>query len=69
MGEKIRNLGKIKIGETLYEVELNKGTHANSKYDIHIQNKEFRLNLSEHDFCKMAAAIIYADEKLRKYKE
>jgi len=69
MGEIIRNLGKIRIGKSEYKVELNTGTRNDGKYDIHIQNDEVRLNISEYDFCRMAAALIYADEKIRKYKK
>lgn len=68
MGEKIRNLGKINIGENTYIVELNKSTRKDGKYDIHIQDDFTRLNISEYDFCKMVAAIIHADEKISKYK-
>lgn len=69
MGELIRNLGTVKIGKVNYNVELNTGTNQIGKFDIHIQNKDFRLNISEYDFCRMVAAIIYADDKLKKYKK
>lgn len=68
MGELIRELGEIKVGRNRFLVELNKATRKDGKYDIHIQNDFTRLNISEYDFCQMAAAIIYADEKITKYK-
>ena len=69
MGEKIKNLGKIDMQDTTLEVELNKGTHKTGMYDIHIQNKQVRLNMNEYDFSKLASGIIYASEKMKQYKE
>jgi len=69
MGEIIKNLNNIRIGDSELIVEKNKGTHANSKYDIHIQNKHFRLNVTEQDFCKIASCILFANENLRHYKD
>ena len=69
MGEIIKKLNEIKVGDNEFIVELNKGTHTEGKYDIHIQNKCFRLNLSEHDFCKIACCIMYANENLNHYKK
>ena len=68
MGEKIRDLGSLKIGLNSFNIELNKGTNSMGDYDIHIQNEHVRLNISEYDFCKMAAALIHADEKVNEYK-
>lgn len=68
MGEIIKKLGEIRIGNNCFLVELNKGTRKDGKYDIHIQNDFTRLNISEYDFCRMAAAVIHADEKISKYK-
>ena len=69
MGEIIRNLNKIKIGDTELVIEENKGTHKGSKFDIHIQNPHFRLNVTEQDFCKIATCILYAKENLSHYKD
>ena len=69
MGELIRDLNKIKIGDAELVVEENVGTHPGSKYDIHIQNKHFRLNLTEQDFCKIACCIMYANDNLKSYKK
>ena len=69
MGEIIKKLNRIKVGDNEFVIELNKGTRAEGKYDIHIQNKCFRLNLSEQDFCKIACCIMYANENLNHYKK
>lgn len=68
MGEVIKDLSRINIGKTSLKVELNKGTRKNGKYDIHIQDENFRLNISEYDFCKIATDIIYSNSKLKDYK-
>lgn len=68
MGELIRKLGEIQIGSTCFDVELNKPTQKGSLYDIHIQNGQFRLNMTEQDFCKLAAAVICGNAKLQRYK-
>ena len=67
-GERIKDLNRIKVSENEFFIELNKGTRADGKYDIHIQNKHFRLNLSEQDFCKIVCCIMYANENLKHYK-
>ncbi len=69
MGEKIRNIQEIELAKQKLMIELNKSTHKNSKYDIHIQNSKFRLNLTEQDFCKIACCILYAKENLDHYKK
>lgn len=69
MGEWIRDLNKIKIGDSELLIEENKGTHPGAKFDIHIQNKHFRLNITEKDFCKIACCILYATENLKHYKK
>lgn len=68
MGEKIRDINKIRICGALFMVEKNKGTHGHGKYDIHIQNNKIRLNITEKDFIKIAACILYAEENLNSYK-
>lgn len=68
MGERIRDLNTISIGNAELVIEENLGTRKGSKFDIHIQNKNFRINITERDFCKIAACIMYANENLRHYK-
>lgn len=69
MGEKIRDIKTIYLGNNKLLIEENKGTHKGSKYDIHIQNEHFRLNVSDKDFFKIAAAILYAGENFCTYKD
>lgn len=68
MGEKIKDLETIKIGNTEFTVELNKGTGNHGRYDFHIQNSKCRLNVSEKDFYKMACGILAAESQLLSYK-
>ena len=68
MGELIRNIKSITIGNAELMIEENKGTHQGSKYDIHVQNSHFRINITDSDFCKMACCILYARENLNHYK-
>jgi hypothetical protein len=68
MGEKIKDIREITLGEKKLMLEKNVGTHKGSKYDIHIQDETFRLNLTETDFMRMASCILYAKENLLSYK-
>lgn len=68
MGEKIRDLGTIVIGDKKLVVELNKATGDHKQYDIHIQNSRVRLNVSCEDFFKMTTGIIAADYIIKQYK-
>ncbi|MCD7956946.1 MAG: hypothetical protein LUG93_14605 [Lachnospiraceae bacterium] len=69
MGEIIRDLGEVNLGNSKMRVEINKGTHKSGKYDIHIQNSNFRLNINEIDFSRIALGILYARENLATYKD
>ena len=68
MGELIRKLGDIQIGNAHFAIELNKKKKKGNSYDIHIQNESFRINISEKDFCRMTAAVICGNAKIQKYK-
>lgn len=68
MGEKIKDLRKINLGNNQLVLELNEGTHKNGKYDIHLQNHRFRLNVDEKDFIRIASCIMYAKENILSYK-
>lgn len=69
MGEKIKDIKEIKLGDQTLLMEMNKGTHRGRMYDIHIQNDKFRLNVTEGDFCKIVLSILYARDNLASYKE
>lgn len=60
MGEKIRDIGTIKIGKTQFEIELNKATSSRGPRYIHIQNPKFRYLLTERDFYQFSAEILRA---------
>lgn len=44
MGELIRKVSELKIGNETFAVELNECTNDTGYKDIHIQNDKFRLN-------------------------
>lgn len=69
MGEKIKDIGKIHLGGTDLDVELNHGTRQNEKYEIHIQNEKVRLALSEKDFLQMASVVVLAKKTIGYYKK
>ena len=62
MGEKIKDLGQIRLGKSAFTVELN--NPESPEKEIHIQNQSFRLALGERAFCKMAADILLARKQL-----
>lgn len=68
MGEKIRDLGEIHVNGRMYNVEENVGTHSTGKFDIHIQNSTFRLNINEKDFLAICTSILFAESNRRYYK-
>lgn len=69
MGEKIRDIGKFKIGEEVVKIELNNGYDEKySKYDIHIQSEHMQYCLTNRDYIKLATNIISANEKLKSLK-
>ncbi len=64
MGEKIRDLSTLSIGETEFVVELNHGYTIHNKYSIHIQNEKMRLALNDKEFLKLCGMILRADSEL-----
>ena len=65
MGEKIRDLGKIKIGNSEFVIELNHSASGSHYRDIHIQNDKFRLEIPENEFLQMAACMQVAKKQLK----
>ena len=63
MGQKIKTLGKFKIGNSEYEVELNKSVSKKSGHDIHIQNEKFRLEMTDLQFVQMASCLLLAKKQ------
>lgn len=60
MGEKIRDIKKIKIGKSSLMVELNEGYSASQGRLIHIQNEKFRYLLTEQDFFHLSSMFMRA---------
>lgn len=58
MGEKIRDINPIKIGETSLMIELNEGYTKDEGNLIHIQNEKFRYLLKLPDYYCLAATIL-----------
>ena len=69
MGERIRDLSKVKIGNTEFEIELNKAYYENESYDIHLQCDKGRIGLSDRNFLKLAMCFMAAKKQFLQYKE
>ena len=69
MGEKIKKYTEIKIGDELFDIELNKPHTAGEPYSIHIQNPKFRMEMRDFEFARMLAAVVFARKQLSKLKE
>jgi hypothetical protein len=69
MGEKIKDLGKIKLKGHEIHVELNYGATKCSEKDIHFQSEVFRFQLYERDYLNFLAKIISSREKMLRMKE
>lgn len=69
MGEKIKVITTKKLKDIEYDIELNDGTAKSKKPQyIHIQNKRFRLAVSDSEYIQMAVAIRAAARKMEDYK-
>lgn len=64
MGEKIKDLKEITIGNVKLMIELNHGYTKKQGNVIHIQNKHFRYLLNLNDFLRTAAAILRSKKEL-----
>lgn len=69
MGEKIKVLSKITLGQSLLEVELNHGTDSSGYREIHIQNEKLRLAISEPEFLQLASSMLLAKRQLELLKK
>jgi len=69
MGEKIRDLSKINLGGANLLIELNHSVNPKHKYDIHIQNEKFRIELSDSDFLQIASSILVAKKNFETLKK
>jgi len=68
MGELIRNIREIKLGNETLMIEENEGYSASQGKLIHIQNRDFRYLLTEKAFVQLLATILRAKEEKDYYK-
>lgn len=65
MGEKIKDIKTIQIGNSSLNVELNEATVKGGNKWIHVQNNFVRVQFSENDFIKILACILKSEERLK----
>ena len=68
MGEKLKVLSKGKLKNVEIEVELNKPDFEGGLHTVHIQNEEFRIDMDEVEFLKLATGILKAKKGLLRLK-
>ncbi len=68
MGEKLRTLSKINLFGVEIEVELNKANRVGGLRDIHIQTPQFRVDMDEREYLKLASSVLWAKQHLRYLK-
>lgn len=67
MGTKICNLDTISIGKNIFNIELNEGNKT-EKYNIHIQNENFKLCYKEEEFAILVTNFMCAVKKFKQLK-
>lgn len=65
MGELIRKVSELKIGNETFDIELNESTNDKGYRDVHVQNDKFRLSVPENEFMQMAACVLLAQKQLK----
>jgi hypothetical protein len=68
MGNKIKELSEIEMGNQKYIVELNGGTKK-EKFDIHIQNKKVNICLKDYEFAQFVTSILVANRRMERFKK
>jgi hypothetical protein len=68
MGNKIKELNEIEIGNQKYIIELNGGTKT-ELYDIHIQNDMINICFKDYEFSQFATAIFLANKRMERFKK
>ena len=68
MGNKIKDLGPIKIGGKEYFVELNGGTKK-EKFDIHIQNDKINICMKDYEYSQFVTTLFVAKKRLERFKK
>jgi len=67
LGSKLANLAEIRIGDNIFNVELNEGTKS-EKFDVHIQNNNLKLYFKDKDFAIFSACVIAAKKRFDRLK-
>ncbi len=69
MGEWIRDIGELHIGDKAFRVEINESEIKNGEKLIHIQSKRFRFVLTQTEFIQMGTLALQAKDNLNHYKK
>ena len=69
MGEKIKDIGSVKINNRTYSIELNKSTVGKKHYEVHLQADKSRIEFKEDEFNEFATSVILAFENLKNLKK
>ena len=69
MGERIRDLAKMKIGDTQFKIELNASYSHKERYDIHLQCDKGRIGLTDREFLQLATCFMLAKRQFLSYKQ
>ncbi len=68
MGEKIKDIGKFKLNDREYLIELNKPLSKGGSRMIHLQNDSFRYALTERNFLKIVGSLVKGKYQLQNMK-
>jgi len=68
MGEKIKDLLKLKISNNDFNLELNKPTYNGGPRYIHLQSNRFRYNFTEIEFIEIVLQMNKAAKKIKTLK-
>jgi hypothetical protein len=69
MGDKIRDIGILRLNGGEYNVEINSPANAQSDRVIHIHGNEFRCEMSDREFYELGSAIMLAARQLARIKK
>ena len=68
MGERIRDIGKLRLPQGELTVELNAAMQAGGDRLIHLQSPSFRMEFGEREFLAMCGAVLLAEDHLDRLK-
>ncbi len=69
MGDKIRDIGILRLKDGKYRVEINSPVNADSDAAIHIHGEAFRYELTDRQFYELGSAVILAAHQLARIKK